>query len=290
MFVFPVYSIVFWWFSSKGWDISWHFHMQQHNQTKFSDIHFLHGTVATTSTTTTITPQPPLFTHHCHHHRYHNHHGSLARSFIFTSSIFRFWGKFRTKVSLSHLPLSVPTTHSGKHLSPAMSCACLLLILDEQHVPRKAVFQQAMGQRLADIVSFSFGLSFGTAGWIKKTAKQWFWETLLLKILNAVLNKAWGFPKGIKERAESRAPTLFLPQGKTLFLSPAWRVVTSKSWGKRLICGRAVLEIYSACSANSSIDRPSPHSNAHHQVAPVVKGFCRLPISQTDGECYWMPT
>ena len=60
MFVFPVYSIVFWWFSSKGWDISWHFHMQQHNQTKFSDIHFLHGTVATTSTTTTITPQPPL--------------------------------------------------------------------------------------------------------------------------------------------------------------------------------------------------------------------------------------
>ena len=178
----------------------------------------------------------------------------------------------------------------GKHLSPAVSCACLLLILDEQHVPRKAVFQQAMGQRLADIVSFSFGLSFGTAGWIKKTAKQWFWETLLLKILNAVLNKAWGFPKGIKERAESRAPTLFLPQGKTLFLSPAWRVVTSKSWGKKLICGRAVLEIYSACSANSSIDRPSPHSNAHHQVAPVVKGFCRLPISQTDGECYWMPT
>ena len=60
MFVFPVYSIVFWWFTSKGWDISWHFHMQQHNQTKFSDIHFLHGTVATTSTTTTITPQPPL--------------------------------------------------------------------------------------------------------------------------------------------------------------------------------------------------------------------------------------
>jgi hypothetical protein len=49
-----------------------------------------------------------------------------------------------------------------------MSCACLLLILDEQHVPRKAVFQQAMGQRLADIVSFSFGLSFGTAGWIKQ--------------------------------------------------------------------------------------------------------------------------
>ena len=48
-----------------------------------------------------------------------------------------------------------------------MSCACLLLILDEQHVPRKAVFQQAMGQRLADIVS----LSFGTAGWIKKNCK-----------------------------------------------------------------------------------------------------------------------
>ena len=50
-------------------------------------------------------------------------------------------------------------------------------------------------------------------------------------------------------------------------------------------CGCTVLEIYSACSANNGINKPSPHINAHNQVPPVqIWGFCRLPISQTDGD------
>ena len=68
--------------------------------------------------------QPPLSHHnqHCHHHRYHNHHNWRKLHFhIFHLNV---WGKSRTKALFSHRPLSTPTSHSGKHLSPAMSCAC----------------------------------------------------------------------------------------------------------------------------------------------------------------------
>ena len=88
MFIFPVYSIVFRWFSGKGWDISWHLQMQ-HNQAKFSDIHFLHNrhyhittnTVTTTAiTTTTITTT------------------TTDESFIFTSSTYMFEGSLARKL------------------------------------------------------------------------------------------------------------------------------------------------------------------------------------------------
>ena len=188
MFIFPVYSIVFWWFSGKGWDISWHLQMQ-HNQAKFSDIHFLHGTVAITSTTATITSQPPLSP------------PPLSQPPLSQPPQL-------TKASFSHLPLKflrevsqesfvfTSSTFSSNKSFRETSEPChvlrLLLILDEQRAPRKTVFQRAMGQRLTDrdcviffvIGSLSFGLSFGT-GCIKKSAKQWFWETLLLKILTA---------------------------------------------------------------------------------------------------------
>ena len=99
MFVFSVYSIVFWRFSSKGWDASWHFQMQ-HSQPKFSDIHVLHGIAATTSTTTTITSHPPLSPTTVTT-------TTTDESFTFTSSTFSFWGKSRRKASFSHLPHSV---------------------------------------------------------------------------------------------------------------------------------------------------------------------------------------
>ena len=60
----------------------------RHNQAKFSDIQFLHGTVSTTGTTTTITTT------------------ATDESFTFTSSTFIFWGKSRTKASFSHCQLS----------------------------------------------------------------------------------------------------------------------------------------------------------------------------------------
>ena len=113
MFVFPVYSILFWWVSSKRWDKTRHVQMQQ---AKFSDIHFPQRTAATTTTTTMIT-------HQCHHHHhYHNHHN--WRKLRFHIFHFGFWGtshtkasfhifhvqflgKSRTKTSCLHLPLSV---------------------------------------------------------------------------------------------------------------------------------------------------------------------------------------
>ena len=203
MFVFPVYSIVFSWSSSKGWDTSWHFQMQ-HNQ---ADIHFLHGSPplaqpplsSTTVTTTTPLSQPPQL----------------------------------TKASFSHLPLSVPTTHSGNTWT--LPCLALAAHLGSRRVRQeKPRFSASNGPasgreglcHFLVVVSLSFGLSVGTPGWIKKKLQNNdSGKPSLLGILNAVLNKAWGCrgkrkaqtPKGIEERAVSRAPILFLLQGKTLF-------------------------------------------------------------------------
>ena len=158
-------------------------------------------------------------------------------------------------------------------------------------------------------------------------------RTLLLKTLNAVLNKAWGCRgkwKAQTKRNRGKERNLEHPHCSCCkarpcsFISPAWRVVTGKScardrsphgppgtrahghaadprahgqgppedlarewsWDKRLICGRTLLEIYLACSANSSIKRLSPHSNAHHQVPPVQKRI--LPFAYLSNR-WWMP-
>ena len=133
-----------------------------------------------------------------------------------------------------------------------------------------------------------------------------FWDTWLdqkdlrnndsgkLCLKNAALNKAWGRRgkrKAQTKRNREKERNLERPHYSCCktkpcsFLSPAWRVVTSKSWGKRLIHGRTVLEFYSACSANSSINRPSPHNNARHQVPPVQKRI--LPFAYLSNR-WWM--
>ena len=103
----------------------------------------------------------------------------------------------------------------------------------------------------------------------------------MIYVYNTVLNKACSCrrkrkaqtPKGTGKRAEARAPTLFLPQGKTLFFHFVQHYTLSlarfeaKDW--YTAAQYAVLESYLACSAKSSLNRQSPHSNAHHQVPPV---------------------
>ena len=123
------------------------------------------------------------------------------------------------------------------------------------------------------IVRDSFGLSFGTPGWIK--AKQWFLSRKFLmlswtKLEAAAENEKHKLQKEYRKERDLEHPHCSCRKARPCsFLPPAWRVVTSKSWGKKLICVRTVLEFHSACSPNRSINRPSPHSNAHHQVPPV---------------------
>ena len=145
-----------------------------------------------------------------------------------------------------------------------------------------------------------FGLSF------RYRSGYRFWDTWLDQkdlrnndsgkpcLKNAALNEAWGCRgkrKAQTKRNREKERNLERPHYSCCktkpcsFLSPAWRVVTSKSWGKRLIHGRTVLEFYSACSANSSINRPSPHNNARHQVPPVQKRI--LPFAYLSNR-WWM--
>ena len=137
----------------------------QHNQAKFSDIHFPHGTVTTTSTTTAITSQPPLPPTTATTTTITT--TTTDESFIFTSSTSVFAGSLARKLRfhIFHFHFLSEFSHESfvftsstfssncsfrKHLSPAMSCTCLLLILDEQRAPRNTDFQRAMGQPLAD--------------------------------------------------------------------------------------------------------------------------------------------
>ena len=113
MFVFPVYSIVFWWVSSKGWDKTRHVQMQQsseilgHSFSPKNCRHHHHHDHPPMS------PPPPLY--HNHHNwrklRFHIFHFSFwGKSHTKASfHIFhvQFLGKSRTKTSFSHLPLSV---------------------------------------------------------------------------------------------------------------------------------------------------------------------------------------
>ena len=113
----------------------------------------------------------------------------LRESFIFTSSTFSSNNSFR------------------KHLSLAMSCACLLL-LEEQRTPRTTAFQRAMGRVWPIGIMCFFWLSFryrsgyrlGHLVGSRKSAKQWFWETLLLKFLNA----AWTKPEAAAENEKHK--------------------------------------------------------------------------------------
>ena len=137
----------------------------QHHQAKFSDIHFPHGTVTTTSTFTAITSQPPLPPTTATTTTITT--TTIDESFIFTSSTSVFAGSLARKLRfhIFHFHFLREFSHESfvftsstfssncsfrKHLSPAMSCTCLLLILDEQRAPRKTDFQRAMGQPLAD--------------------------------------------------------------------------------------------------------------------------------------------
>ena len=113
--------------------------------------------------------------HHWHNHHYHNHrnwrklhfhifHFHFLRevsheSFVFTSvnlhflrevshESFVFTSSFFQILRVSHENIVFTSSYFSsnnsfrKHLSPAMSCACLLLILDEQRAPRKTIFQR----------------------------------------------------------------------------------------------------------------------------------------------------
>ena len=167
----------------------------QHNQAKFSDIHFL-SRWSSTHITATTTDESFIFTSSALKVLREVSHESF---FIFTSSTFSSNNSFR-KLS---------------RLSPAMFCACCLLILDEQRAPRKTNFQRAMGQRLADrtlchfwvIVSLSFGLSFlGHLVGSKRSAKQWFWKTHVWKMLpwtklEAAVENEKHKPKGIEKKS-----------------------------------------------------------------------------------------
>ena len=175
MFVFLVYSIVFWWFSSKGWDTSWHFQMQ-HNQAKFSDIHFL-SRWSSTHITATTTDESFIFTSSALKVLREVSHESF---FIFTSSTFSSNNSFR-KLS---------------RLSPAMFCACCLLILDEQRAPRKTNFQRAMVRVIV----------FGTPGWIKKICETMIlenpvWKMLPWTKLEAAVENEKHKPKGIEKKS-----------------------------------------------------------------------------------------
>ena len=220
MFVFPVYSIVFWWFFSKWWDTSWHFQMQ-HNQAKFSDIHFLHGTVATTGTATTITSQPPL-----------------SPTTVTTTTI---TNTTLTKTSFSHLRLSdFEGILAGKlrfHIFTFSSRNLFRKPCHSSWTSNVRQEKQFFGEPWASVWPIGsmcfFGYRFVVVRvivwdtWLDQnnlqnndSGKPFFWE-----ILHAILNKVWGCrrkrkaqtPKGIEERAEWKASTLFLPQGKTLF-------------------------------------------------------------------------
>ena len=73
-------------------------------------------------------------------------------------------------------------------------------------------------------------------------------------------------------KSETYSTHTFPAARQNVVMSLSLHMVTRKIWGKRLIHGctlhSTVLEIYLACSATSSINRPS-HSNAHRQVPPV---------------------
>ena len=121
-----------------------------------------------------------------------------------------------TKASFSHLPLSVPTTHIT-HSGNIWALLCLALACCSSWTSNMRQEKQLFSKQLASvspigimwffsdrfvIVRDSFGLSFGTPGWIK--AKQWFWKTLLSKILNAFPEQNLKLPRRTKSTNSKR--------------------------------------------------------------------------------------
>ena len=138
-------------------------------------INFFHGTVATTSTTTTIT-------HHCRHHHYHNHHNWPKQHFrIFHFSL---WGKSRTKASFWHLPRSIFEGSLARkfhfHIFRFQFQQCLALACCSSWTSNVHQEKHFFSEQWASVwpigimrflVSLSFGLSFGTPGWITRICK-----------------------------------------------------------------------------------------------------------------------
>ena len=209
----------------------------QHNQAKFSGIWFLHGTAATTSTsqptlspttvttttfTTTTTDESFIFTPST----FILLREVLHESFIFTSSTFNFWGKSRTKASFSRLPRSIFEGSLARKLhfhifhfqfqqliqetSEPCHVLRLLAALGGATRAKNNSFSASNGPRLADRDYVIFWLSFryrsgyrlGHLVWSRKSAKQWFWETLLLKFLNAAWTKPEAAAKNEKHKLQ----------------------------------------------------------------------------------------
>ena len=114
MFVFPVYSIVFWWFCSQGWDTSLHDSLE---------LEVLEVSP----------PRPQPQHYHNHHHHNHQRWGKLCPH----NCALHFWGfhifhfQFFRHVSnesfVFHIfcQASVPTTHSGNIWAmPCLGLVC----------------------------------------------------------------------------------------------------------------------------------------------------------------------
>ena len=105
---------------------------------------------------------PPLVQPLLLHHNHHYQTTTTDDSFIFASSTFfdyQFLKKSRRKTSFSHLPLSVPETHSGNIWAlPCLALACCSSWTSNvrQEKTRKNVFQRALGQRLAERGLFGY--------------------------------------------------------------------------------------------------------------------------------------
>ena len=154
----------------------------QHNHVRHWDIHFSSW----------------YWRHHQHNHHYHitttnNHYHPPLSPPPLEHLRMKSWFSHRTKASFSHLPLSFcgksrkkasftpsPVTSNNsfrKHLSPAMSSACLLLIWTSKVRQEKLFFSERCASvwpsgrqgccEFLVIVSLSFRLSFETPGWIK---------------------------------------------------------------------------------------------------------------------------
>ena len=167
-------------------------------------------------------------------------------SFIFTSSTFNFWGKFCAKASFSHLPLQFQQLIQ----ETSEPCHVLRLLAALGGATRAKNNSFSMGRVWQIGIMWFFGYRFrcrsgyrlGHLVGSRKSAKQWFWETLLFKFLNA----AWTKPEAAAENESTNskrnrgksgiysthAVPAARPQGETLrqsssFLPPAWRVVTN---------------------------------------------------------------
>ena len=184
--------------------------------------------------------------------------GSLARKFCFHIFNFQFFssGKSRTKTPFSHCPCSAfkivshenfvftsPTFSSSNYFRKRVSPA-------EKRVPRKTFFERtnrpAFGRR--ELWFFDYRLVIVRVivwdTWLDQknmqnndSGKPLFSKLLKMswtKFEAAVENKKHK-PKGIQEKSGIKSTCC--KASHCAFLSPAWRVVTSKSWGKKSTCG-----------------------------------------------------